>query len=145
MILVDANLLLYAYDASAREHARAKAWLEDVLSGTEQVGLAWVTILAFLRIATNPRALASPLAPDDAVSIVDSWLAQPCVVLVSPGERHWSILGPMLAREQVRGPLVMDAHLAALALEQGAVLATQDRDFSRFVGLRTLMPLESSP
>ncbi|MBK9519618.1 MAG: PIN domain-containing protein [Anaeromyxobacter sp.] len=141
MILVDANLLLYAYDASAREHARAKAWLEDVLSHTEQVGFAWVTILAFLRIATNPRALASPLAPDEAVSIVESWLAQPCVVVVSPGERHWSVLGAMLARDQVRGPLVMDAHLAALALEQGAVLATHDRDFARFNGLRTVMPL----
>lgn len=141
MILVDANLLLYAYDVSSREHKRAKAWLEEVLSGTEQVGLAWVTILAFLRIATNPRAMASPLTPDEAVSIVEAWLAQPCAVLVSPGERHWSILGPMLAREQVRGPLVMDAHLAALALEQGAVLATQDRDFARFDGLRTVMPL----
>jgi toxin-antitoxin system PIN domain toxin len=141
VILVDANLLLYAYDANSREHARAKAWLEDVLSRTEQVGFAWVTILAFLRIATNPRALASPLPPDEAVSIVESWLAQPCVVLVSPGERHGSILGPMLARDQVRGPLVMDAHLAALALEQGAVLATHDRDFARFDGLRTVMPL----
>ena len=100
-----------------------------------------MTILAFLRIATNPRALASPLPPDEAVSIVESWLAQPCAVLVSPGERHWSILGPMLARDQVRGPLVMDAHLAALALEQGAVLATHDRDFARFDGLRTAMPL----
>jgi uncharacterized protein len=144
VILVDANLLLYAYDAGTRDHARAKAWLEEVLSGAEQVGFAWVTILAFLRIATNPRAITSPLAPDEAVSIVESWLAQPCAVLVSPGERHWSILGPMLAREQVRGPLVMDAHLAALALEQGAVLATQDRDFARFAGLRIVMPLVES-
>lgn len=141
MILVDANLLLYAYDASSREHGRAKAWLEDVLSGTEQVGFAWVTLLAFLRIATNPRAMASPLAPDEAASIVESWLAQPSAVLVAPGERHWSILGPILTREQVRGPLVMDAHLAALALEHGAVLATHDRDFARFDGLRTVMPL----
>jgi toxin-antitoxin system PIN domain toxin len=141
VILVDANLLLYAYDASSREHARAKAWLEDVLSRTEQVGFAWVTLLAFLRIATNPRAMTSPLAPDEAVSIVGSWLAQPCAVLVSPGEGHWAVLGPMLARDQVRGPLVMDAHLAALALEHGAVLATHDRDFARFGGLRTVMPL----
>ncbi len=100
-----------------------------------------MTILAFLRIATNPRALASPLPPDEAVSIVESWLAQPSAVLVSPGERHRSILGPMLARDQVRGPLVMDAHLAALALEQGAVLATHDRDFAGVDGLRTVMPL----
>ena len=144
MILVDANLLLYAYDASSREHERAKAWLEDVLSGTEQVGFAWVTILAFLRIATNARAMANPLAPEEAASIVESWLAQPCAVIVCPGERHWSILGPVLVREQVRGPLVTDAHLAALALEHGAILATQDRDFARFDGLRTVMPLASS-
>jgi uncharacterized protein len=141
VILVDANILLYAYDATSREHARARAWLEHVLSGTELVGLAWVTILAFLRISTNPRALAHPLSPQEAAAIVGSWLEQPSVVRVDPGDRHRAILSTMLEQDQVRGPLVTDAHLAALAIEHGATLATHDRDFSRFSGLRTLAPL----
>ena len=141
MILVDANLLLYAYDASSRFHARARGWLEEVLSGPDPVGLAWTTVLAFLRISTNSRALAHPLSLKEAISIVSSWLGQPCVMLLEPGEKHWEILSSLLESAQVRGPLVMDAHLAALALEHGAVLASSDRDFSRFDRLRTLNPL----
>lgn len=143
MTLIDANLLLYAYDASSRHHARSREWLEEVLSGPDPVGLAWIAILAFLRISTNPRALAHPLSLAEAVSIVSSWLEQPCVQPLDPGERHWEILSGLLEPAQARGPLVMDAHLAALALEHGAILATSDRDFSRFEGLRTLDPLVS--
>jgi toxin-antitoxin system PIN domain toxin len=143
MIVIDANLLLYAYDASSPFHARARSWLEGLLSGADPVGLAWVTILAFLRIATNARVLTTPLDTAEAVQIVSSWLAQPCVVRVDPGDRHWDILSALLASAQARGPLVMDAHLAALAIEQGAVLATSDRDFSRFDGLRTVNPVTS--
>lgn len=142
MTLVDANLLLYAYDASSRFHEGARSWLEERLSGTEPVGLAWITLLAFLRIATNPRALARPLLTERAVAIVSSWLALPCVVRPEPGERHWEILSGLMSSAQARGPLVMDAHLAALALEHGAVLATTDRDFARFEGLRTVNPLD---
>ena len=141
MILVDANLLLYAYDGSSEHHERARAWLEKVLSGSDPVGLAWVTLLAFLRISTNPRALTRPLSLAEATAIVSSWVGQPCVSLVEPGERHWELLSGLLEPAQARGPLVMDAHLAALALENGAVLASNDRDFSRFEGLRTLNPL----
>ncbi len=143
MILIDANILLYAYDETSREHARARVWVEEMLSGTAQVGFAWLTVLAFLRISTNPRALAHPLSPREAAAIVTSWFEQPAVVRVDPGDRHWEILSGMLERDQVRGPLVMDAHLAALAIEHGATLATHDRDFSRFAGLRTVMPLQS--
>jgi hypothetical protein len=141
VILVDANLLLYAYDASSEHHARARAWLEEVLSGSDPVGFAWVTLLAFLRIATNPRALARPLSLGEAAAIVSSWLGQPCVSLLQPGERHWEILSGLLEPAQARGPLVMDAHLAALAMEHGAVLASNDRDFARFDGLRIVNPL----
>jgi len=141
VILVDANLLLFAYDAASEHHARARTWLEDVLSGSDPVGFAWVTLLAFLRIATNPRALARPLTLAEATAIVSSWLGQPCVSLLQPGERHWEILSGLLEPAQARGPLVMDAHLAALAMEHGAVLASNDRDFARFDGLQIVNPL----
>jgi len=141
MTVVDANLLLYAYDGSSRYHARARPWLEATLSGTAPVGLPWAVLLAFLRISTNPRALARPLAIGDAAAIVSTWLEQPCVVPLQPGERHWEILSGLLGSAQARGPLVMDAHLAALAIEHGALLATTDRDFARFEGLRSENPL----
>lgn len=144
MILVDANLLLYAYDASSEHHARAREWLEETLSAPDPVGFPWVTLLAFLRITTNPRALRNPLTLADATAIVSSWLAQPCASLVHPGERHWEILSGLLASAQARGPLLMDAHLAALAIELGAALATNDRDFARFDGLRVVNPVAAA-
>lgn len=141
MILLDANVLLYAYDASSRFHSKAKPWLEATLSGTEPVGIPWPTVLAFLRIATNHRVLVRPLSIEEATATVSSWLALPHVVLPSPGEQHWQILAALLSHAQARGQLVPDAHLAALSIEHGATLATADRDFSRFDGLRTVNPV----
>lgn len=143
MILIDANLLLYAYDASSPHHAAARRWLEAVLAKPEPVGWSWATLLAFLRIATHPRALERPLSIQEAVSIVGEWLAQPNATLLQPGASHWDILSALLPAAQARGPLVTDAHLAALAIEHGAVLATTDRDFTRFAGLAWRNPLES--
>ena len=142
MILVDANLLLYAYDAAAPEHPKARRWLEDVLAKPDPVVFPWQSIHAFLRIATNPRAWVSPLTIEEARSIVDEWLSLPNVVTPTPGERHWEIMRDILADSQCRGPLVSDAVLAALALEYGAELCTNDRDFSRFPKLRLVNPLE---
>lgn len=144
MILIDANLLLYAYDASSIRHAAARRWLETVLARPEPVGWSWLTLLAFLRIASHPRALESPLSIHEAVSIVSEWLAQPNAALLQPGDRHWEILSALLPVAQARGPLVIDAHLAALALEHGATLATTDRDFTRFPALRWHNPLETA-
>ncbi len=144
MILVDANLLLYAYDASSQHHDAARHWLESTLSGSEPVGFAWVTLLAFLRIGTDHRAFASPLAPEEAVASVSEWLARPNVILLEAGDRHWEILSQMLIEAQIRGPLTMDAHLASLAIEHGATLCTTDRDFARFPGLKTSNPLQGS-
>jgi toxin-antitoxin system PIN domain toxin len=141
VILIDTNLLLYAYDSSSPRHARARIWLEQVLSGEEPVRLAWMTILAFLRISTNSRALASPLTMGEAVERVASWLEQPVTAVLDAGERHWKILEQLCAEAQVRGALVMDAHLAALAIEHGAILQTVDKDFARFTGLRYVDPL----
>lgn len=141
MTLVDANLLLYAYDATSRFHRVARPWLEQQLSGSAPIGLPWAVLLAFLRISTNPRAVTRPLSVEEAAEIVSSWLRVACVVVPQPGPGHWEILLRLLSVSQARGPLVPDAHLAALALEHGALLATTDRDFTRFEGLRLLDPL----
>ncbi len=142
MILIDANLLLYAYNSSLEHHQRAREWLEEVLSKpAEPVHLAWVTILGFLRISTNPRAFPKALSVKEALAIVSEWLSLPTVHVLDPGERHWDILTSLLSQGQARGPLVMDGHLAALAIEHGAVLCTSDKDFARFPGLRLLNPL----
>lgn len=111
------------------------------MTGTVPVGFCWPTILAFLRIATHPRAVVRPLSIAEARGIVDSWLAVPIAALVLPTERHWEILGGLLGSGQASGPLVSDAHLAALAIEHGATLVTNDRDFARFPGLRVEYPL----
>jgi toxin-antitoxin system PIN domain toxin len=141
MILCDANLLLYAYDSASPWHERSRRWLESSLSGQQPFGLARSTLLAFLRITTNPRAVQSPLSLAEASAIVSSWLKVPSVVVPSPGPHHWAILQEVLRAAQARGPLVSDAHLAALAIEHGAELASADRDFARFEGLRFVNPL----
>jgi len=141
MILVDANLLLYAYNSSAEQHENAREWLEEVFSGHEPVALSWPTILAFLRITTHPR-LPHALSRADAAQIVSEWLDRPQTVLVGPGERHWEILQNLLATGKATGSLVMDAHLAAIAIEHGATLHTTDRDFTRFPKLSFRNPIE---
>ncbi len=141
MKLIDANLLIYAYHPASEHHRRARAWLEDVLSDDEPVGLPWQTILAFLRLVTNPRVFKTPISMPEAVSAVSEWLEQPAVWILDPGERHWSVLQRLLPDAQAGGPLVVDAHLAALAIEHGATLCTHDRDFARFPGLRVSYPL----
>lgn len=142
MILVDANLLLYAYHPRAPEHERSREWLESVLSGPDLVRFAWVTLWAFLRIGTSPRVFERPLTVTEAEAIVSSWLDRPGAGIIEPGERHWQILGGLLREGQTTGPLVMDAALAAIALEHGATLCTTDRDFARFPGLKWTNPLE---
>ena len=142
MIMADANLLLYAYNPSSTRHAKARRWLEKTLSGTEPLGLAWATVLAFVRIGTNPRAFPSPLTIAEAVHIVSDWFDQPNVKIIEPTEHHWTTLAPLLTQSQIKGPLVTDAHLAAIALEHGAILCSSDGDFSRFPNLRWHDPLQ---
>ena len=142
MILPDVNLLLYAYHSAAKEHRQAARWLEESLSERNALGLSWHTILSFLRIITAPRILAQPYELDEAVRIVDSWLSYPNVSVLHPTDRHWRILRDLLPKSRVRGSLIMDAHLAALAIEHGATLCTNDRDFARFPGLRVEYPLQ---
>ena len=141
MILVDANLLLHAYNPRSTDHADARQFLEQSLSGPDSMRLAWVTIWAFLRISTNPRVFEHPLSAAEATAITKAWLAQPTVAILEPGERHEEILRNLVIDSQAVGPLVMDAALAAIAIEHGATLCTTDRDFSRFDGLSWKNPL----
>ncbi len=141
MILVDANLLIYAVDADAPHHWAARQWMEETLSGTERVGLAWIVLLAFLRITTNPAAVRRPLAVERALRYVDGFLAQPFVEAVGPGESHWPLLRNLLAGTGTAGNLTSDAHLAAVALERGAVVYSTDNDYRRFPGVRHVNPL----
>ena len=141
MILVDANLLLYAYDGAARDHVLARDWWAERLNEPRPVRLAWTTILAFLRIATHPRVFVEPLAVDEAVAHIESWLVRPMVAVLEPGEQHWQILARLLKESQAHGNLVADAHLAAMAIEHGATLCSTDRDFSRFPDLSWQNPL----
>lgn len=144
MIVLDANLLLYAYDYACAEHSRARAWLEDVFSGQEPVGLPWQTVSAFLRIHTDPRLPGDRFTMEDAIRVVDQWMTLPHLQFLAPGTRHWSQFRQLLIDGKVRGPMTTDAELAALTIEFGGVLHTTDRDFARFPGLRWMNPLLES-
>ena len=142
MILVDANLLLYAKNSSLAQHERARAWWDNQLSGADPVGLSWQTITAFLRISTNPRLFPRPLSIHEAAATVESWLAQPCVRILQPTSKHWLLFRGQLHAVNAQADLVMDAFLAALAVEHACELCSTDTDFARFPGLRWRNPLD---
>ncbi len=142
MILIDANLLIYAIDSTSPHHRAARRWLEKVLSSSERVGLTWGVILAFLRIVTHPAVVRRPLSPEAALAYIDSWLAQPYVLTVVSGEKHWLILRSLLRACGTAGNLTSDAHLAALALELDCEIYSSDHDFKRFPGVRHVNPIE---
>ncbi|HEY4840574.1 MAG TPA: TA system VapC family ribonuclease toxin [Terriglobales bacterium] len=141
MIVLDANILLYAYDSASPQHAKARAWIERVFSGTDSIGLPGQTIGAFLRIMTNVGRPGDRFSLTEAVQIVDRWLEQPNLRLLLPGDDHWVFLRQMIVEGQASGPLLSDAQLAAVTIEYGGVLHTTDRDFARFPGLRWRNPL----
>jgi hypothetical protein len=141
VIVLHANILLYAYDLQSKKHPKARAWVERVFSDGTPIGLPWQTVAAFLRVVTNPKLPGDRFTAEEATHIVDQWLDQPNVRLLAPGDQHWPILKQMLMEGQARGPLVSDAHLATLTIEYGSTLQTTDRDFARFPGLRLNNPL----
>jgi len=142
MIVVDANVLIYAYDRGSPHNEASAGWLERTLNGDEDVRIALVSLLGFVRIITHPTAFERPMSPRRAIEIVKTWLARPSVAIAGPTDRHWDVLAELAEAGQARGPLVMDAHLAALAREHGATLATTDRGFARYPRLRTIDPLK---
>jgi uncharacterized protein len=141
MILVDANLLLYAVNSAAARHDAARRWLDATLSGTEEAGFAWPVILAFLRIATHPGLFPRPLSIRAATAKMDAWLEQPVARVLDPSTGHWARLSELLQQTQCAGNLIQDAHLAALAMEYGGSLCSSDADFSRFPDLNWRNPL----
>ena len=141
MILVDANILLYAEDSLHPRHEAARVWWDDKLSGAGAVCLCWTALSAYIRIGTNPRVFERPLSLEQAIERVQSWLNQPCTRIVRPTERHWAVFRKLLTDGQAVANLVTDAHLAALAIEHGCLLASTDADFARFPGLKWKNPL----
>ena len=144
MILVDANILLYAEDSLHPRHQQARVWWDGQLSGTGIVCLCWTVMSAFIRIGTNPRVFEHPLSLEQALACVQSWLDQPCTRVVRPTEQHWTVFQQVLTDGQAVANLVTDAHLAALAIEHGCELASTDSDFARFTKLKWKNPLISS-
>jgi hypothetical protein len=143
LILVDANILLYAEDALHPRNQQARTWWDEQLSGSDGVCFCWTVLTAFIRIGTNPRVFECPLSLEQACNRVESWLDQPCTRLIRPTERHWIVFQQMLFKGQAVANLVTDAHLAALAIEHGCELASTDADFARFPGLKWKNPFDN--
>jgi toxin-antitoxin system PIN domain toxin len=139
--LPDVNLLVYAADETAGLHKPAVQWVQATLSGTETVAFAWLVLIGFVRLTTNPRAFQDPWGVERALDVVDGWLAQPAATVIHPTDRHAAVLRDLLAPLGAAGNLTSDAHLAALAIEHGATLYSCDNDFARFSGLRWVDPL----
>ena len=144
MILVDANLLLYAANQAAAEHDLARRWLDAQLSGRTRVGLAWPSLLAFVRLASNPLVVRNAVTPKVAWEQVASWLDCPVAWTPTPGADHPRILGELLDMPGMTARLVPDAHLAALAIEHGLTLCSSDGDFAKFPGLDWQNPLAAT-
>ncbi|MDZ7678212.1 MAG: TA system VapC family ribonuclease toxin [Acidimicrobiales bacterium] len=140
-MLVDANILLYAVDEDSPHHLPARTWIESALDGDRRVGIPWVSLSAFLRIVTNPRATRDPLSPVEAWELVDAWLDAPIVWIPQPGQGHRAILGDLVRRHDLRANLIADAVLAALCVEHGLTIVSADSDFARFPEIDWLNPL----
>lgn len=143
MILVDANLLLYARDSSSGHHQAARDWLTGQMNGAARVGLPWASLTAFARIATHPRVYDRPLTADQVWDQVEEWLGAGPAWVPHPTERHAAVLGELVRRHDVRGNLVADAALAALAIEHGLEICSADTDFARFPEVAWSNPLVS--
>lgn len=141
MILVDANLLIYAVNRDAPRHERARLWLETALTGTETVAFSWGVLLAFLRLTTRAGLFRNPLPVEAAFEIVEAWVNAPPATILEPGVRHLRLVCDLILPFGTAGNLTSDAHLAALAVEHGATLCTTDGDFARFPRLRWRNPL----
>lgn len=140
-MIVDANLLVYAYNADAPEHTAATTWLTAQLTGTARVGLPWQSLIAFVRLTTSAALFAAPLSPSAAWRQVEEWLAAPRAWVPLPTSGYASTFARLLGAYDVRGPLVTDAALAALALDHGVAVASTDRDFARFSEVTWVNPL----
>ena len=144
MILPDVNVLVHAHNADSAVHDRARLWWDACLSGTEGIGLAWATMLGFVRITTNRRVVARPLPVQHVMEQLQVWLALPHVHIAQPSNTHFASLRAELERLGTAGNLTTDAHLAVLAMERGYVLYSTDTDFARFSALRWVNPCKEA-
>ena len=142
MIIIDANLLVYAHVVSFPQHSAARTWLDERINGTAPVGLPWPSLLGFVRLVSNPRIFERPSSVTGAWRQVESWLTTASVWVPLPTERHREVLAPLMKSAEGRANLVPDAHMAALAIEHGLVLCSTDGDFARFDGLEWHNPLK---
>jgi hypothetical protein len=140
-MLVDANILLFAVDERSAFHESSRAWLMQALNGTRRVGFPWATLLAFARIATNPRASAVPLSPSSAWQHVTEWLEPEVAWIPSPTVGHAEVVGSLITKYELRANLIADAHIAALAIEHGLTIVSADTDFARFTEIGWENPL----
>jgi toxin-antitoxin system PIN domain toxin len=140
MKVVDANVLLYATNRQAPHHNAARSWLDSLLASGETLGIPLIVVIAFLRLSTHSAILPRPLAPDQALDVVESWLGRPNGVIVEPTSRHFSVLRGLLDIPGHTGNLINDAHIAALGVEHGAQIVSFDRDFARFPGVTVVVP-----
>jgi hypothetical protein len=143
-MILDANVLLYARNEADPHHSAARSWLEEALNGDTRVGLPWQSLAAFLRLSTNPRAFPAPLDPSDAWLQIEEWLDAPRAWIPQPSSTYRRVLGELIRRHQIRGALVTDAQLAALAIDHGVALVSTDADFGRFTAVRWVNPLDST-
>lgn len=141
MIVPDTNLLVYAYDTTSPHHSSAAQWWTDCMTGTEEVGLPGVVVFGFVRLVTHPRVFQQPLSAADAAVRVRSWLARPNVRVIQPSHGHADDVLTLLESAGTAGNLTTDAQIAVLAIQERAVLHTNDTDFLRFAGLQWFNPL----
>lgn len=144
MMVLDANIFLYAANKGSPHYALIRGWLEQLAASGAWIGLPWISLWAFLRISTNPRALTMPLSSEEAFDLIGAWLMLPHAITVGPGPRHADVLQRLAKQTGVIGPHFTDAALAAIAIEHGASLASTDRGFGRFAGLDWVNPLDQN-
>ena len=136
MKLPDTNVFLYAVNPLSPQHKKAALWLGNAFDSAAGVGLAWLALIGFIRLSTNPAILPKPLSVADATGMADDWLLHPRARLLQPTDRHSGILSRLLLVAGTAGNLTNDAHLAALALEHGATVGSFDKDFKKFSGIK---------
>lgn len=142
MILPDVNLLIYAHNEDSEQFERANEWFKELLTGKETACFCWETINGFMRVSTNHRAMPNPISLQAAFSAIENWLDQPNVLLLTPTKDHLSRLRQIAETAHAKGPLFTDAILATLAITHNATIASTDRDFRLFDGLKLINPLE---
>lgn len=140
MKLVDTNVLVNVANRDAEDHALAKGWLDRSLGGSAPVGFAWLALVGFVRIVTNPRIVPSPYTVAEAMTSVDAWLGARSAQVLQPGRSHAARFRQVLESGGGGANLTNDAHLAAIALEHRATVVSFDSDFARFPGVKWERP-----